>query len=453
MENAMATVPAQARTLIRSPIATRRTELSPTLPARRPVAVEARTTSAAARVPGWFCSPRPAPRVLILSASAGVGHLRAAEAIEVALRRLRPDARVVNTDALSLTSPAFRHVYGRTYFDLVAAAPHLIGYLYDRLDRPAVTGRLDRAKAGYLRLLHLRRVAALIESEPWDVVVNTHFLSAGVVASLRDAGRVGIPQVTVTTDFYVHAMWVRRPVERYFVASEEAATCLAPLVPDSQIEVTGIPIHPNFAAAADAAATADRSGMGPTRAADVRPTVLQLAGGLGIGPIEAVHRQLLEANEPMNLVVVAGRNAGARDRLKRIEVPARHRRTVLGFTDRMPELMASADLLVSKPGGLTTSEALATGTPMLVVEPIPGQETRNGDYLLEHGAAAKVNKLTALTAKVEALLGDPGRLGNMAAAARRIGRPSAAFDVARQALAIAGEGMRIEHPKRVMAAV
>jgi processive 1,2-diacylglycerol beta-glucosyltransferase len=138
---------------------------------------------------------------------------------------------------------------------------------------------------------------------------------------------------------------------------------------------------------------------------------------------------------PLEVVVVSGRNEALKEQLELVVVPERHGARVLGFTDQMDELMAAADLVVSKPGGLTTSETLARGAAMVIVNPIPGQESRNSDYLLEHGAAIKINNLGTLTYKLKHLLADRERLESLKANARRIGRPQAAFDVARIALA------------------
>ncbi len=162
--------------------------------------------------------------------------------------------------------------------------------------------------------------------------------------------------------------------------------------------------------------------------------LLQLAGGFGVGPIEKLFLSILQVETPIELVVVAGRNAELKTRLEQLAVPPRHVAHVLGFTTEMDELMAAADLVVSKPGGLTTSEALARGTPMAVVNPIPGQESRNSDFLLENAAAIKVNNVATLPYKLEQLLSTPGRLAELTANAKRLGRPRAAFDVAQAAL-------------------
>jgi processive 1,2-diacylglycerol beta-glucosyltransferase len=369
-------------------------------------------------------------RILVLSASVGAGHLRAAEAVELALRRLDPTAAVQNLDVLDFTNAAFRQLYGRAYLDLVNRAPHALGYFYDLLDRiPSAQHKSDRLRL-LVEKLNLRRLLKFLRGETWDVIVNTHFLPAEMIAALRRQGEVATPQLTVTTDFETHRLWVNQPCDRYFTATEEGALNLQYWgVPAADIVVTGIPIHPAFSEAKDRAECQRRQGL-----TGGRPVLLQLAGGFGVGPIEKLFQGILQVETPIELVVVAGRNAELKTRLEQIAVPPRHLAHVLGFTTEMDELMAAADLVVSKPGGLTTSEALARGTPMAVVNPIPGQESRNSDFLLENAAAIKINNVATLPYKLDQLLSTPGRLAELTANAKRLGRPRAAFDVAQAAL-------------------
>jgi processive 1,2-diacylglycerol beta-glucosyltransferase len=379
----------------------------------------------------------PAPRILVLSASVGAGHLRAAQAVELALRETAPDAEVRNVDVLELTNAAFRRVYGKAYLDLVNRAPHVLGYFYDMLDQPSVSGknRRDRLRLAFEKL-NLRPFIRFLREQPWDLAVNTHFLPAEIIAALRKRGDLDLPQVTATTDFDTHRLWVNQPCEHYFTATEEGARYLHHWgVPASDTTVTGIPIHPAFSKPRDRAECRARHGL-----AGDRPVVLQLSGGFGVGPIEKLYQALLSVERPVELVALAGRNEAVRDRLKAVEVPPRHRAHVLGFTDAVDELMAAADVVVSKPGGLTTSEALARGAAMVVVNPIPGQESRNSDFLLEGGAAIKVNNLGTLAYKVGALLGDPGRLAQLRAGAARLGRPRAAYDVVSKAMELLPRG-------------
>jgi processive 1,2-diacylglycerol beta-glucosyltransferase len=376
------------------------------------------------------------PRILVLSASVGAGHLRAAQAVELAARTLRPDAAVRNLDVLEMTNALFRRLYGKAYLDLVNRAPHLLGYFYDMLDRPSRSGknRRDRFRLA-VEKLNLRSFLRFLRQEPYDLVINTHFLPAEIIASLRRDKRLSVPQVTVTTDFETHRLWVNQPCDHYFTATEEGAHYLQHWgVPAGDVTVTGIPIHPAFREPKDRTTCLRHHNL-----ATDRPVVLQLAGGFGVGPIETLTRSLLAVERPLQLVVVAGKNEAVRKQLQKLKAPERHRVQVLGFTDRIDELMAAADLVVTKPGGLTTSEVLARGAVMVIVNPIPGQEARNSDFLLEQGAAIKVNNAATLAYKVGALLDEPKRLAALKANAARLGRPNAAVEVVERSLRLLNE--------------
>jgi processive 1,2-diacylglycerol beta-glucosyltransferase len=364
--------------------------------------------------------------------------VRAAQAVELALRELAPDAEVRNVDVLTLTNAAFRKVYGEAYLDLVNKAPHVLGYFYDLLDRP----RRAKSTRDRLRLaaekLNLRRFCELIECEAWDVVVNTHFLPAEIIASLRRDKKLDLPQVTATTDFETHRLWVNTPTDHYTTATDEGAAYLGHWgVPAGDVTVTGIPIHPVFAKPKDRGECLKKHGLKGDR-----PVVLQLAGGFGVGPIEQLYRAVLSVETPLDVVVVAGKNEQAKKQVESVDVPPRHRAKVMGFTTEIDELMASADVVVSKPGGLTTSEVLARGAAMVIVNPIPGQESRNSDFLLENGAAIKVNNAATLPLKLSRLMADPKRLEALKSNARRLAKPQAAYDVARLALGYVGRAAK-----------
>jgi len=372
-------------------------------------------------------------KILVLSASVGAGHMRAAQAVELALRELAPDADIRNVDVLTLTNAAFRRVYGKAYLDLVNHAPHFLGYIYDLLDKP----RDPDSKRDKMRLvvekLNLTKFTALMGEEHWDAVVNTHFLPAEIIASLRRDQKLSVKQITVTTDFETHRLWVNQPCEHYTTATDEGAAYLNHWgVPAEHTHVTGIPIHPVFATPKSRDECVQRQGL-----AGDRKIILQLAGGFGVGPIEKLYEGLLSIQTPIEVVVVAGKNEQVRQELQHVSVPSHHRVKILGFTDQIDELMAAADLVVSKPGGLTTSEVLARGAAMAIVNPIPGQESRNSDYLLENGAAIKINNVGTLPMKIDELLKNESRLNALKGQARRIARPRAAYDVAQLALQLA----------------
>ncbi len=338
---------------------------------------------------------RPA-RVLILSAAVGGGHFRAAEAIELALRGLAPGWVIEHRDVLSLASQAFRRLYGKGYLDFANRAPHLLGFVYDVLDRPSPKDPAAAALRVAVEKLNLRPFLQLLQGEPWDLVVNTHFLPAEIIASLRRCGRTSIPQVTVVTDFMLHRLWIQEPCEHYFVATSESAAYARALgVPAGRISVTGIPIHPAFGQPARRRPCLQALGC-----RGERPIVLLLSGGFGVGPIETILDGVLSVARPLEVVVVCGRNGRLERRLAARAPRPPHRLRVLGYTSELDRWLAVADVVISKPGGLTASEILSRGAVFAIVNPIPGQESRNADYLLENGAAVKIGPLPTLSWKI-----------------------------------------------------
>lgn len=369
-------------------------------------------------------------RILVLSAAVGAGHLRAAQAVELALKELEPTAVVENHDILTFTNAGFRRVYGQFYIDLVNRAPHVLGYFYDLLDKKPKKNQLSDKLRRMIQDMNLGKFKKFLQTSPWDIIVNTHFLPAEIIAKLRKKKQIATPHFTVTTDFETHRLWVNQPCDRYFTATEEGAVNLSRWgIPAEDIVTTGIPIHPAFSRLPDQTAARKKHGI-----IGDRPAILQLAGGFGVGPIEELLDAALACQQPMELILVTGKNEKLKQKLSNKKPPSQHRLKVLGFTSDMHELMTAADLVMTKPGGLTTSEALATGTPLIIVNPIPGQESRNSDYLLENSAAIKINNLATLTYKLERLLSDSTRLEQLRQNAKRLGKPRAAFDVAEQAL-------------------
>jgi processive 1,2-diacylglycerol beta-glucosyltransferase len=363
--------------------------------------------------------------VLVLSASAGAGHVRAAEALQRALAASGAVREVRHVDVLQHTTKLFRRVYRQVYLDLVNRAPEVLGWLYDYLDTPWKHARLRLA----FDKLSARPFVKLLEAARPQWILSTHFLPAEIIAWLRDRERLVTRQALVVTDFDLHAMWLVRHVERYFVALDETRAHLVCLgVPAERISVTGIPIDPVFAESKDARAMRAKHGLDPERT-----TILVAAGGFGVGPVEHLVRALLDLRHRAQAVVICGRSAELRARLDELAagVPGDARVTVkiVGYTTEMDEYMAAADLLVGKPGGLTMSEALAKGLVPVIVNPIPGQEERNADHLLEEGAAIRCNNLPVLAYKIDRLLGDPARLAALRANGRRLARPHAAGDV------------------------
>jgi len=368
--------------------------------------------------------------ILVLTTSAGGGHLIAARALEHALRAQAPDADIEVLDVLAITNVLFRKFYAGGYLGLVRHAPAVMGWLYKTMDRPR-NEVLDALRVWIQDLSKRPIVQHLLQRHP-GLIVHTHYLPAEIVAQMRRAGQLDCPQVTVTTDYETHRIWVHEPTERYYAATEDGKVYLTLCgVAPERVRVTGIPVRPGFEQMLDRHEARRRCGLDLNR-----PAVLLLCGGFGVGPTAELLRELVFMPAEAQVMVVVGRNEKLRARLERQVAGAARPVRVVGFTDKIHEWMQAADLVVTKPGGLTVAESLACGLPMVIVDPIPGQEVGNADYLLEHGAAIKVNNARLLGHRVSALLADPARLERLRAAARAIARPHAARDIAADALAL-----------------
>lgn len=370
-------------------------------------------------------SARP-QRLLLLSVSAGAGHGRAADAL-CAAAQADFGAQTLHLDVMDHVPTAFRKLYTDFYLRLVDKFPALWAQLYritDETPPDALPARLRRA----IERLNARSLRSAIAGFAPDVIICTHFLPAELLAREQALERLACPVYVQVTDFDLHALWVVPRLAGYFAASDEVAARMRArgLAPE-HIHVSGIPIMPAFAQVPDRQTCAAMTGLDASR-----PIVLLMGGGAGVGALDEAAERLLRLDLDFQLVALAGRNEAMLGRLQRIAAHYPQRLFPQGFTRTIERLMGCADLAIGKPGGLTTSECLALGLPLIVFAPIPGQEERNCDYLLEHGAGLKAVDAVALEYRVRALLGDPQRLARMRDSARRLGRPGAAHQVLRQ---------------------
>jgi len=364
-------------------------------------------------------------RVLIISVSAGAGHLRAAQAVEKAFSLLDAAKEVRNVDVLQYTNKLFHELYSKAYIDIVDKTPEIWGWLYDHFDRP---WHNERRRLAFEKLNTRPFVRMLEEYQP-DIVVCTHFLPAEIISWLKGKKRINTRQVIVITDFDLHAFWLCHHFEHYFVAIEETKVHLEQLgVGSDKITVSGIPIDPVFAEHKDKKKMRRLHNLEPEL-----PTILVSAGGFGVGPIEKLTQSLMKMHKKAQIVVICGKNKELKERvdsfLRDIPDNLPIRFISLGYTTEMDTYMSAADLILGKTGGLTTSEALAKGLGFVIVDPIPGQEQRNADHLLEEGVAVKCNNWPVLAYKIDKLLDNPKHLAQMQFKARNLARPSAAHDI------------------------
>jgi len=371
-------------------------------------------------------APPPTPtKILLLSASAGNGHVRAAQALAATLPLHWPGCEAVHLDAMAHVAAGFRKLYTDGYLQLVHRAPELWSYLHQKTDATPHTATSQRLRRGIERLSTRGLLRAIRREQP-DAVVCTHFLPAELLMRERQRGRFEVPVWLQVTDFDLHNMWIVPGLAGYFAATPEVAFRMrARGLPAERIHVTGIPVMPDFAHPAPARdASAAALDLDPSRL-----VLLMVSGGAGTGDLPSMVRRVLALEGDCQVIAVAGRNAPAHATLQAMAAQHPARLHAVGFTDRMHALMAAADLVVTKPGGLTISECLALGKPMLLVSPIPGQEEHNAGYLLEEGAAWLAYDAIGLDHKIARLVAEPAQLAAMAARSRALGRPQAARHV------------------------
>lgn len=361
------------------------------------------------------------PRVLVVTGSAGNGHVKAAQAVAAALRTRHPTLDVGELDALTRMPRWHAETYRRGYLAMVDRWPAVWRHFYEQNDRKI--GWLGHVLSVYAGRGLVRAIAA------WkpDLVVCTHFLAPELLAREARIGRSRIPLHVVVTDHDVHRCWWYPEVERYYVASDVLKARLAYRfgVPLDRVSVTGIPVGAGFGEKRDVAAIRPRFGLDPAR-----PTVLFLSGGFSSGPFAQSILGIWADRPDAQIVAVCGKNVRLARRLLDLPRPENGRIEVLGFRDDVPDLMAVADVVVAKSGGLTTSETMAAGKPFVVCASIPGQEERNADAVAAAGAGVKAPTPEEVRWHVVRLLGRSDELSAMAQRAKAFGRPRAAADIA-----------------------
>ena len=366
---------------------------------------------------------RPPPRILICYLVRNSGHHAAARAIEAQIKKLNPMAETRCLDLLETTHPTWSAVVQYVYMSTIRRTPELWEALYDnfwfdwltRWIRPLV----QRGNSLKLRIL--------MEAFQPDAIVCTQAHPFAVLSAYARRQGKPIPLWGVVTDFLPHRFWHVPPDEhiRYVVPTETAVQRLMILgTPADRIATFGIPIQADVLAA-----------RGKTVSRIDGRRILVMGGSRGLGARFATIRRLDRAGADFTIDVVTGTNRRLRRQLLAARHKFRHPIRIRGYVKDAMALMRRASLLIGKPGGLTSAEAMASGTPMLIIRPLPGQERGNTEMLVRHGAAIHLDRDRDLPAVVASLLTNVSLLDMMAARARALGKPDAARDVAQAVLA------------------
>lgn len=362
-----------------------------------------------------------ARRFLLMHITTSSGHHRASRAIEQTITRLDSETAVVSIDAFQYASPIIRWAITRSYASLIQHQPDVWEYLYDN---PMIHRRVQHLRA-LLHRYHATKLAQSLEMVRPDAIACTQAYPCGVVADFKKHHRLKTPLVGVLTDYAPHLYWFHDTVDVYVVPSEEVKQrFLLRGVEASRVKVLGIPINLEFLEPTDREASARHFGLDPHQ-----PVLLIMGGGGGFGQIRDIVLNLDTLPFACQLVVVAGTNRSLLAWLQRQRF--RHKIFPLGYTDAIPQLMDVATILVSKPGGLTTSEALAKRVPLVIVNPIPGQEAYNARFLLSKGAAVAAGSPETVRQTVRDLFDNPDQLDAIRRRATELAHPNAALAIAR----------------------
>ena len=374
-------------------------------------------------------------RVLILHASVGSGHKRAGEALAAAFARRQP-GQVELADVLDYANPLFRQAYARSYVQMTDKLPALWSYVYEQTDRDIFRYTSEiRALADSINAWGLRR---LLRSYAPELIVCTHFLPVEVLSARKARASLQQPLYCVLTDYAAHAFWAYRNVDGYFVATEQTRRQLTERgVPPELIRVTGIPVDLGLTQPKQKAAMRAAHGL-----PEDGHIITLFGGGLDSRHVRSMAEGLLGSGLRGVLVIVAGRNRGLQAELSDLKSSAQLQLRTLGFIDYVDDLVVASDVVVTKGGGLTVSEVLGRATPMVIIEPIPGQEESNADYLVAMGAAISIRLPEHVAFAVVQLLNDPARLEQMRETAGRAARPRAALDIVEAILGDVGERPR-----------
>jgi len=365
--------------------------------------------------------------VLILSSAIGSGHMRASAAVVRGVTLLDPERTCSIVDFPHEVSPGIERLLRDAYLESLKLWPTAYGRLYQS------SGTTQQgAYVQYIQTAGLRTLERLVSSTGSQALVAPHFYGAGVLGAYKEQSPDMFSAV-VLTDYVPHPIGVPLNLDLYIVADDAAAEVVAKLgVPEERIHPTGIPIDPNFEEPVD---------PGPARKEilnlgdDDLPIVLVMGGGLGGGELEEAVSLLLGASEAMHLVVLCGSNERTRTRLERLAERGGHEATFLAFTDRVRELMVAGSALVTKPGGMSCTEALASRLPQVLYHPIPGQEEDNAAAIVRYGAGVMVRETPQILGQTLKILTSMDHRHKMVEAANAAHKPHSARSAASLILA------------------
>ena len=380
-------------------------------------------------------------RVLLLSATTGGGHMRAAQALKDYIMSKDPDSVVEIYDTIQYVSPMLNKAVTNGYVYMATKTPRIFGGMYKSTDKKTPFTQSFEAALGVLR----KKLQPGIESFNPDVVVTTHSFATEIASAVKTKENVHFPLISILTDFAVHKTYINEGVDAYILSSEEmVGQMIERGVHKDVLYPYGIPINNKFFNKIDRAKAVEDEQLDPEL-----PTLLLMAGSFGVTDVLKVYHKIVKSTADFQIIAITGKNEKLYEtfekylskidlnntmyelskmypsmkqqksdyRNSRERKPSKPTR-LLYYTDDVEKYMQMSDLIVTKPGGLTVTEAIATGLPMAIFKAIPGQEVQNADFLVRNGMAVKINKDKTCTDTITELLTKPEKLNAMRTAVR-----------------------------------
>ncbi len=362
-------------------------------------------------------------RVLLMHITKTSGHHRATLALECALKILEPNVETMNINGFAYTYPILEKVVNRAYMSVIKNRPKIWDYLYDN---PLIIKKTGNIKRMLNKAKH-PKLAKLFNRFKPDCVVCSQAFPCGMVAEFKKRYNYPMKLVGVLTDFAPHHYWLHDQVDHYIVPTKEARNRLIRdgIAPE-RIKCFGIPIDPKFSKPVFKKEVFASLGFSPSI-----PTILIMGGGQGLGPIRSIVSSLANLESDFQLIVLSGTNKKGLKALNKIKLPNKQRVKILPYVNNVNELMDVSSVIITKPGGMTTAESLVKGLPMIIVDPIPGQEARNTKLLLEKGIAVEIDNIDEVGMEINKILKNTQKIQAMKAAALKHGNPDAAINIAK----------------------
>lgn len=357
--------------------------------------------------------------ILFFSVSIGAGHDSAARALENKFIEKIPGVKIKIIDTFDYINSTLHKVVVGSYMETLKFNPKVWGYLYSQAengDRIVDLGQILNKLLSY-------KLHQLIENFQPDAIICTHAFPTGMMSVLKAQTDLSVPVIAVLTDYTVHSFWIHDYIDYYVIPSDELKyECINKGMLSESIRPFGIPIRKEFSVDYDQSKIKEKLGL------DEKKVILAMGGGLGLGAVQETVKTLLGSSHNLQIVAVAGKNVRLYNQLSKLR-QQHHNLHVFGYIDNIVEYMSAADLIVTKPGGLTTAEVLAKGLPMVIVDPLPGQEYRNTEFLLNWGVAVKVGGRSSLSALINQLFGNSLRMRHMKEMAAYLSKPYASDEI------------------------